>query len=107
MFPATGKFSAASAEQQDQFLRAQDNTGKPDGRRRRASVDAPTFFETIRLHTIAAFLIDPESEYAGNRSGVGWQVIGREPAHAFQPPFGFYDTDYPGWSPSPAAEKAK
>jgi gluconate 2-dehydrogenase gamma chain len=107
MFPGAGRFSAASAERQDQFLRAEDNVGKPVGRRQRASSDAPTFFETVRVHTIAAFLIDPESDYAGNRSGVGWQVVGRESAHTFQPPFGFYDKDYPGWSPSPAAAKAK
>jgi hypothetical protein len=108
MFPAAGKFSAASPEQQDQFLRTQDLPA-PTGRRRPVPTGTPTFFETIRAHTIAAFLIDPESEYAGNRSGVGWQVIGREPAHAFSSPFGFYDKDYPGWSPAPAvaAEKAK
>jgi hypothetical protein len=28
-------------------------------------------------------------------------VIGREPAHSFQPPFGYYDKDYPGWQPAP------
>ena len=32
-----------------------------------------------------------------HRGGVGWQVIGRDPGHMFQPPFGYYDKDYPGW----------
>jgi gluconate 2-dehydrogenase gamma chain len=107
MFPGIEKFSAASTAQQDQFLQAQDNPSTPMRRRNRPVPGTPSFFEIVRVHTIAAFLIDPESEYAGNRSGVGWQLIGREPAHAFQPPFGFYDTNYPGWSAAPAGEKAK
>jgi gluconate 2-dehydrogenase gamma chain len=107
MFPDIPKFSAASAAQQDQFLRSQDQPDTPARRRNRPANSAPSFFETIRAHTIAAFLIDPESEYAGNRSGVGWQLIGREPAHTFQSPFGFYDKNYPGWSPAPATEKSK
>jgi hypothetical protein len=107
MFPGIDKFSAASVAQQDQFLQSQDNPSAPRSRRSRSAPDSPSFFETVRAHTVAAFLIDPESEYAGNRSGVGWQWIGREPAHSFQSPFGFYDRDYPGWSAAPAAEKAK
>lgn len=107
MFPGIDKFSSASVAQQDEFLHSQDNPNAPKGRRNRAAPGAPSFLETIRGHTIAAFLIDPESEYAGNHSGVGWKLIGRDPAHSFQAPFGFYDKDYPGWSPSPAGEKAK
>jgi len=107
MFPEIPKFSATSAAQQDQFLRSLDRPDAPARRRNRPANGAPTFFETIRAHTIAAFLIDPESEYAANRSGVGWQLIGREPAHTFQSPFGFYDNNYPGWSPAPTSEKSK
>jgi gluconate 2-dehydrogenase gamma chain len=107
MFPAAEKFYTASIAQQEQFLESQDNPAALARRRNRPAPGTPSFFETIRAHTIAAFLIDPESEYAGNRSGVGWQLLGREPAHAFQPPFGFYDKQYPGWSPSPAGEKTK
>ncbi len=107
MFPGIDKFSAASIAQQDQFLHSQDNPNAPRSRRNRTAPGAPSFFETIRGHTIAAFLIDPESVYAGNRSGVGWQLIGRDPAHSFQAPFGYYDKDYPGWSPAPAGEKTK
>jgi hypothetical protein len=51
-------------------------------------------------------LIDPDSDKGGNRDGVGWKVIGREREHTFQPPFGYYDKDYPGWQPlSKEAEK--
>ncbi len=59
-----------------------------------------TFFEALRVATISGFLIDPEAGL-GNRGGVGWKVIGRELAHSFQPPFGYYDKDYPGWQPAP------
>ncbi|HME13299.1 MAG TPA: gluconate 2-dehydrogenase subunit 3 family protein [Candidatus Acidoferrum sp.] len=107
MFPNAGKFSAASIEQQDQFLHTLDDDKAPPRRRNRPGSGQPSFFETVRMHTIAAFLIDPESEYAGSRGGVGWQVIGREPGHSFQSPFGFYDKNYPGWRSSPSAQQAK
>ena len=100
MFPSVDKFSAASVEQQEQFLREVDVPPDVAGRRQRYSKGSSDFFETIRMHTVAAFLIDPESEYAGNRSGVGWKLIGRDPAHSFQSPFGFYDKGYPGWKPA-------
>jgi gluconate 2-dehydrogenase gamma chain len=107
MFPSAGKFSAATTDQQDQFLHSVCEGGAQTRRRNRPTGGPPSFCETLRIHTVAAFLIDPESEYAGNRSAVGWQFIGREPAHAFQSPFGFYDKDYPGWSPAPGGEKTK
>src|SRR6266851_74953 len=58
---------------------------------------AQSFFETLRQHTITGFLVDPDA--GGNRDGVGWKVIGREREHMFQPPFGYYDKDDPGWQP--------
>jgi hypothetical protein len=107
LFPAAEKFSALSAAQQDQVLRSLDEQQPPAaGRRSRQS--APSFFETVRVHTVNGFLIDPESDKRGNRDGVGWKIIGRDPAHMFQPPFGYYDKDYPGWQANPAeADKTK
>src|SRR5271168_1373290 len=95
LFPSLTKFSVATPEQQDAVLHSFDS-GAPTGRRRQRP-DSQSFFETVRQHTIAAFLIDPDSGRRGNRGGVGWQVIGREREHMFQPPFGYYDKDYPGW----------
>jgi len=98
MFLGTNKFSGLTAEQQDEVLHSFDNGG--DGQRRspRARPGAQNFFETLRQHTIAGFLIDPD--YGGNHDGVGWKVIGREREHMFQAPFGYYDKDYPGWRPT-------
>jgi hypothetical protein len=35
--------------------------------------------------------------YGGNRDAAGWKLIGFEDRHVFQPPFGHYDRDYPGF----------
>jgi gluconate 2-dehydrogenase gamma chain len=109
MFPGVNKFSAATPEQQDQILESLEaQSGGPGRRPFRASSGAQSFFETLRVHTISGFLIDPDSDKRGNRDGVGWRVIGRENEHMFQPPFGYYDKDYPGWQPNPAnADKPK
>ncbi len=33
---------------------------------------------------------------------LGWKLLGFEDLHAFQPPFGHYDRDYPGFLTEPA-----
>lgn len=102
MFPGTEKFSAATPEQQDQVLSSIEERSAADERGAfRNSSAARSFFETIRIATISGFLIDPDSDRRGNRDAIGWKVIGRDPAHMFQPPFGYYDKDYPGWQPNP------
>jgi gluconate 2-dehydrogenase gamma chain len=109
MFPDVNKFSAATPEQQDQILESLEAQSGGAGRRPfRPSAGAQSFFETLRVHTISGFLIDPDSDKRGNRDGVGWKVIGRDNEHMFQPPFGYYDKDYPGWQPNPGnADKTK
>jgi gluconate 2-dehydrogenase gamma chain len=99
LFPAVERFSAATPEQQDEALHSLDEHSAAPARPFRPRPDGQNFFETIRQHTIAGFLIDPDS--GGNRNGVGWKVIGREREHIFKPPFGYYDKDYPGWQPVP------
>ena len=98
-FPGVARFSAATTEQQDAILASLDKkilTGRA-ARALRARQHQPEFLETVRQHTIVAFLIDPE--FGANSKGVGWQLIGREPAHTFASPFGYYDKDYQGWKP--------
>jgi gluconate 2-dehydrogenase subunit 3-like protein len=99
-FPGVEKFSDATAEQQDKLLHVMETTQAEKAQRRRRVNSGQTFLEALRVQTIAGFLIDPEAGL-GNRGGVGWKLIGREPAHSFQPPFGYYDKDYPGWQPAP------
>jgi gluconate 2-dehydrogenase gamma chain len=95
VFPSAAKFSGLTAEQQDQVLHSFDEGGPATRRAFRPRPGAQDFFETVRVHAIQGFLIDPE--FAGNRDGVGWKLIGRETKHMFQSPFGYYDKDYPGW----------
>src|SRR6266403_2306872 len=97
MFPGAAKFSGLTVEQQDAVLHSFDeNTAAGQGPYR-ARPSAHDFFGTLRQHTIAGFLIDPD--YGGNHDGVGWKLIGREREHMFQAPFGYYDKYYPGWQP--------
>ena len=106
LFPNVEKFSAATPEQQDEILHSLDEQIGSARRHSRSSGASSSFFQAVRLHTIVAFLVDPDS--GGNRDGVGWKVIGRDREHMFQPPFGYYDKDYAGWQPNPPdAEKTK
>jgi len=106
MFTGVEKFSVATAEQQDEILRSLDKNAGSISRPFRPA-PGQNFFETVRQHTIAGFLIDPDSDRRGNRGGAGWQLIGREHEHMFQPPFGYYDKDYPGWQPAAADPEKK
>jgi gluconate 2-dehydrogenase gamma chain len=101
MFPQVARFSAGSAKQQDKLLGEMSKQLLPtEGRPRRVLPGvSPDFMQTLWTHTVFGFLVDPEG--GGNRDFVGWKVIGRDPAHAFISPFGFYDKDYPGWSAGP------
>jgi len=98
MFPSVAKFSGLAEEQQDEVLHSFDESTPARRRAFRARRGAQNFFDTLRQHTIAGFLVDPD--YGGNHDGVGWKVIGREREHMFQAPFGYYDKDYPGWQPT-------
>jgi len=82
--PDAGSFAALPATAQDAFLK---------------SVETTAFFGTLRLWTLFGLLASPA--YGGNRDGVGWKLAGFEDGHAFTPPFGYYDRDYPGFVPYP------
>ncbi len=75
-------FSALPAEAQDAFLKG---------------VETTAFFNQIRMWTLFGLLASPS--YGGNRGLAGWKLTGFEEAHAFTPPFGYYDRDYPGFVP--------
>jgi hypothetical protein len=101
MFPAVKSFSAATPEQQDKILTELSATqlSQTGSRRRNQAPAGSGFLQIIWYDTLCGFLIDPEG--GGNRDFAGWKVIGRDPAHSFSPPFGYYDKDYPGWQPLP------
>src|SRR4051812_2580332 len=106
LFPSIDKFSAATPEQQDEILGSFDEKMPAQRRPNRPRPGGQNFFETVRSHTIIAFLLDPDS--GGDPSGTGWKILGRERSHMFQPPFGYYDQHYAGWQPVPAeTDKAK
>jgi gluconate 2-dehydrogenase gamma chain len=95
--PGVKSFADATAEQQEKLLTELTEEHKPQAgpSRRNAAWVSDGFFQTIWQHTLFGFLVDPEG--GGNRDYAGWKVIGRDPAHSFSPPFGYYDKDYPGW----------
>jgi gluconate 2-dehydrogenase gamma chain len=82
--PDAASFAALAPARQLEFLR---------------TVDTTRFFEQARLLTLCGMLSSPK--YGGNREGAGWKLMGFEDKHVFEPPFGFYDRDYPGFEPVP------
>jgi hypothetical protein len=82
--PGIASFAALSAAQQIEFLHTVDNT---------------RFFDQARLLTLCGML--SMQSYGGNRGGAGWKMMGFEDQHVFEPPFGYYDRDYPGFTPPP------
>jgi gluconate 2-dehydrogenase gamma chain len=85
--PEAASFAALAPERQVEFLR---------------TVDTTRFFEQARLLTLCGMLSSPK--YGGNRDGAGWKMLGFEDQHVFEPPFGYYDRDYPGFIPVPGKQ---
>jgi hypothetical protein len=79
--PGAASFAALTSAQQIAFLE---------------TVDRTPFFDMTRLLTCLGMFSLPH--YGGNRDEIGWKVIGFEDRHRFDPPFGYYDRDYPGFS---------
>jgi len=107
-YPGVRQFADASAEQQHEMVQAlseEAESANVPARRRPQAAGGADFFQTIWQHTIFGFLVDPSG--GGDRDYAGWKVIGRDPAHSFAAPFGFYDKDYPGWQEAMAAEEKK
>jgi gluconate 2-dehydrogenase gamma chain len=86
--PGAASFSSLTSDRQIEFLK---------------TVDRTPFFETTRLLTLLGMFSMPK--YGGNRDEIGWKLIGFEVRHVFQPPFGFYDRDYPGFAAEPGTTK--
>ena len=65
-------------------------------------VDKTPFFLAVRRLTVLGLLALPK--YGGNKDNVGWALIGVEDNHYWEPPFGYYDRDYPGFEPYPGTK---
>ncbi|HKE96064.1 MAG TPA: gluconate 2-dehydrogenase subunit 3 family protein [Povalibacter sp.] len=80
-YPDAPSFAALGNERQMEFL---------------TQIERTPFFERVRLLTLIGMLA--MSKYGGNRDNVGWKLLGFQDQHVFQPPFGYYDRDYPGFA---------
>lgn len=61
------------------------------------TADRTPFFDSVRTLTLLGMFSSPK--YGGNFRGAGWKMMGFEDRHAFTPPFGYYDREYPGFVP--------
>ena len=65
-------------------------------------VDETPFFTAVRRLTVLGLTAMPK--YGGNHDGLGWKLIGFVDGHFWEPPFGYYDRDYPGFEPYPGTQ---
>ena len=79
--PDAASFAALTSPQQVEFLKL---------------VEGTPFFARMRLLTLVGMFAMPK--YGANRDGIGWKLLGFQDQHIFQPPFGYYDRDYPGFA---------
>jgi len=79
-YPGSASFAALEASKQIEWLH---------------SMERSAFFGLLRQLTVLGMFAAPA--YGGNRNGIGWQLLGFKDEHAFRPPFGYYDRDYPGF----------
>jgi gluconate 2-dehydrogenase gamma chain len=65
-------------------------------------VDETPFFAAVRRLTVLGLTAMPK--YGGNHDGLGWKLIGFVDGHFWEPPFGYYDQNYPGFEPYPGTQ---
>jgi gluconate 2-dehydrogenase gamma chain len=80
--PDVGSFADLSESSQLEYLK---------------SIERTPFFERMRFLTVLGLLALPS--HGGNRDKSGWKMVGFVDQHAWEPPFGHYDVDYPGFKP--------
>lgn len=80
-YPGSMRFSELSPEQQTAMLK---------------SVEETPFFGMLHFLTLCGMFSMPA--YGGNRGDSGWNLVGFDHRHAWQPPFGFYDAAVHGQS---------
>jgi gluconate 2-dehydrogenase gamma chain len=80
--PGVGSFADLDAAAQFAYLK---------------SVESTPFFGSMKFLTLVGLLALPA--YGGNADKLGWTLVGFVDQHAWTPPFGHYDRDYPGFVP--------
>ena len=75
-YPESTGFSELSFEHQTEILKTVEDT---------------PMFKKLHFMTLCGMFCLPA--YAGNRENAGWDLIGFDHRHAWQPPFGYYDAD--------------
>ena len=73
-YPKINRFSELAPDQQTEMLKSAEDT---------------PLFEMLYFMTLSGMFCLPG--YAGNRNNAGWDLIGFDHRHAWQPPFGYYD----------------
>ena len=73
-YPQFNRFSELSFDQQTEMIK---------------SVEDTPLFGMLHLMTLCGMFCLPS--YGGNRENAGWNLIGFDHRHAWQPPFGYYD----------------
>lgn len=81
-YPEINRFSDLAPDKQTEMLR---------------SVEDSPFFGTLYFMTLSGMFCLPS--YAGNRNNAGWDLVGFDHRHAWQPPFGYYDAAAHGQVP--------
>ena len=84
------RFSELSFEQQTALLK---------------EVEETPFFTTLQRLTMMGMFCLPR--YAGNRDNIGWDLLGFNHQHAWQPPFGYYDAELLGQNPEQGDDHAE
>jgi len=84
---AAPSFAAATSAQQDAWLR---------------TIDTTPFFLAVRRLTVLGLIALPK--YGGNKDNLGWNLLGVVDNHYWEPPFGYYDKDYPGFVAYPGTK---
>jgi gluconate 2-dehydrogenase gamma chain len=81
-YPEASRFSGLPFEQQTSMLK---------------SIEDTPLFGMLYFMTLCGTFSLPD--YEGNRNSAGWDLIGFDHRHAWQPPFGYYDAAVHGQVP--------
>jgi len=87
VYPVNKLYSELSSEQQTEMLK---------------SIEDTPLFEMLHFMTLCGMFCLPR--YTGNHDHAGWDLIGFDHRHAWQPPFGYYDAAVHGQTPNQVDE---